>query len=89
MRAFCNIVKDIFRYIILTNVKFRKENLRSSQPLLLCDYMSCYVRAGSQPSPDTKSWSWAFQPPQTVRNKFVLFTSHPVYGISVTATQTD
>lgn len=69
-----------------------KENLRTSQPLLLYDYMSCYVRAGSQAlqTPDLLlPWSWAFQPPKTVRNKFGLFTSHPVYGISVIAAQTD
>lgn len=39
MRAFCNIVKDIFRYIILTNVKFRKENLRS---IGLCYQRLCW-----------------------------------------------
>ena len=29
-----------------------------------------------------QSWSWIFQPPETTRNKFLLFLSHPIHGMT-------
>ena len=48
--------------------------------------------AGSEPSADSKPASTlilSFSASRTMRNKYLLFVSHPSYGIFVTATWTD